>query len=162
MIERSCRSDRRPHSRQRDLSIPGYAIFQNADFISTTSHGTRAGAVAAMTTIRNQQQPSGEQTMNTSILAMNFDALTLDQLDTVSGGSFWSGVVHIAHNVVNSAKVVAQDMVSGAAVGGAGGAAVGALGGPGGIAGAGAVGGAGGAIVGASYGIAHEISKYVK
>jgi hypothetical protein len=30
--------------------------------------------------------------MNTSTLATNLDALTLDQLDTVSGGSFWSRV----------------------------------------------------------------------
>ena len=30
--------------------------------------------------------------MNTSTLATNLDALTLDQLDTVSGGDFWSKV----------------------------------------------------------------------
>jgi hypothetical protein len=30
--------------------------------------------------------------MNTSTLATNPDALTFDQLDTVSGGSFWSTV----------------------------------------------------------------------
>lgn len=99
--------------------------------------------------------------MNTSTLAENFDALTLDQLDTVSGGSFWSGVVHIAHNVASGVKVAAQDMVNGAAVGGAGGAIIGGLAGPEGIPAGAAVGGAGGGIVGLGYGVAHEIGKYV-
>lgn len=100
--------------------------------------------------------------MNTSNLAMNVDAITLDQLDTISGGSFWSGVVHIAHNVASSAKVVAQDMVSGAGVGAAGGAIVGSFVGPEGTAAGAATGGVGGGIVGLSYGVAHEIGKYIK
>jgi hypothetical protein len=100
--------------------------------------------------------------MNTSNVSVPCDALTLDQLDTVSGGSFWSGVVHIAHNVAHSAKVVAQDMVNGASVGGAGGAIVGAPGGPEGIAAGATLGGAGGGIVGLGYGVAHELGRYLK
>jgi hypothetical protein len=148
-------------SRFINLLTPRYTIQSNDDSMLATSHEARAGAVAAMTTVRNQQ-PSGEQTMNTSNLAMNVDAVTLDQLDTVSGGSFWSGVVHIAHNVAHSAKVAAQDMVNGAGVGGAGGAIWGSLAGPEGTAAGAAAGGVGGGIVGLSYGIAHEIGKYVK
>ncbi len=100
--------------------------------------------------------------MNTSTPATNLDALTLDQLDTASGGSFWSGLTHIAHNVANSAKVAVQDMVNGGTIGGVGGAIAGS---PAGVPGMGvgaAIGGAGGGIVGLSYGIAHEVSKYVK
>ena len=100
--------------------------------------------------------------MNTSNPETNLDALTPDQLDTTTGGSFWSGVVHIAHNVASSAKVVAQDMVNGAGVGGAGGAIVGSLVGPEGTAAGAAAGGVGGGVVGLGYGIGHEIGKYVK
>lgn len=107
--------------------------------------------------------------MNTAILSTNFDALTLDQLDTASGGSFWSGVKHIAGNVERSAKVAVQDMVNGAAAGAAGGGVIGGIAGswtgPGMAATAGvgaAVGGAAGGFLGLGYGAAHEISKYVK
>jgi len=108
--------------------------------------------------------------MDTSNLDINSDSLTIDQLDTASGGSFWSGVTHIAHNVAKSAKVAVQDMVNGASVGGAGGAIVGAVAGspatPAGAAAAagvgGAIGGVAGGVFGLGYGIGHEIGGYIK
>jgi phage tail tape-measure protein len=100
--------------------------------------------------------------MNTATLDTNFDALTLDQLDTASGGSFWSGVEHIAGNVAHSAKVAAQDMVNGAAAGGAGGGIVGAFAGPEAIPVGAAVGGALGGAAGLGYGIGHEVGGYLK
>jgi len=108
--------------------------------------------------------------MNAAILTTNFDAITLDQLDTISGGSVWGSIKHVAGAVGHSAKVAVSDMVNGAGVGAAGGAIVGAVAGspatPAGMAaGAGvgsAIGGAAGGVFGLGYGIGHEIGTHLK
>jgi len=100
--------------------------------------------------------------MNNAISDTTFATITLDQLDTASGGSLWSGIKHVAGNVAHTAKVAAQDMVNGATVGGAGGGVVGAFGGPEAIPVGAAVGGALGGAFGLGYGVGHEIGGYIK
>jgi phage tail tape-measure protein len=100
--------------------------------------------------------------MNDENLSTNLDAITDDQLDTVSGGSLWGKVKHVAGAVGHSAQVVATDAVNGAKYGATAGGLIGAAAGPEAIPAGGAVGGVLGSAAGLGYGLGHEIGKAIK